>query len=141
VLSQGVEEDIWKKSDREILDFGRTRLCPVLSQEAHISSEVEQLYSGSASDFMGQLEHVCTDASLWGDPDLVSKFFQDAMVGSRCVMYNPWGGDPFVVDPVCPNNGLVEAAVKTANKNAKSNNEIHYWVGASIFAFSLIVGA
>lgn len=126
VLSQGVNENIWKQSDREILEFGRTRLCPVLAQESHISSEVEQLYTGSPSDFMGQLEHVCTDASLWGDSDLVSKFFQNAMIGARCVMYNPWGGEPFVVDPVCPNNGLVEAAVKTANKHTKANSELPY---------------
>lgn len=133
-----LERGPWGHSDAVVLQYGRTELCKVLSEEAEITREEEMLVNHNGGAFMSELHKVCNNESIWASEAAAAAFYRDAMVGAKCVNFNPYDYE-LVLQGQCKANELVRAAVTTTNQLKHSDQHILIWVGGTVLAYTLIV--
>jgi hypothetical protein len=136
-----LEHGPWGQSDAVVLEYGRTKLCGVLSKEAAITREEELLVNPSGGAFMLELQNVCNDQHIWATEAAAADFFRESMIGAGCVEYNPFKS-LLELSGECPvpENSFVRAAVATTNQLKQTEEGLLMWVGASVLSITLILG-
>ncbi len=130
----------WGESDAVVLEYGRTKLCGVLAEEAAITREEELLVNPYGGAFMRELENVCNNQGIWANEAAAADFFRDSMIGAGCVRYDPFQS-LLELSGECPapENPFVNAAILTTNQLKQSEGGLLMWVGASVLSITLIL--